>query len=855
MMGLYHRNLRQLRANLLRYLSLFFLIVLSMYIVVSIVGAADTIIKTVDDGALRNKREDGQFTVFVPLSQEQLGELTQAGANVAPMFFLDFKQADDSVIRIFQNREEINLVQPEEGRLPHRNDEVLVEKLYAEVHGIAAGGNVTIGGMSLTVSGIGSSPDYDSPVQNLTDVASDKQRFGTAFVCEKTYQLLRESGQSLQSETYLYAYRLNDSTTHETLKDILKDFHVDSDAVTDPYFRARIDEAEMQKNELLDGVAAIVAGGATLNEALETLEATGEDLSEALSKAALPPQMISAIEQYITGVGAASTGAEELLEGLYELQGETGELVENAFGYEIRNLMSFLKAENNPRIAASVDDVVINKAGGILAGVIALILFAYVISVFIVHSIDSDSEVIGTLYALGVPNGVLLRHYLTLPVFISALGGLCGTLLGFSGLGVVYQMQDTAGYFSYPMPEAYYPAYLLVYALVMPVLVTLIVNWLIIRNRLSRPPLALLKKENDRVNADGVQIRGMGFIGLFRLRQILREKRASLAVCGGMFIALLLLFLGLNCYSFIVTMQEQNRADIQYEYMVSLKHPPKERPEGAAEAYMHTLSKEIYGSELDIGILGIDASNPYFNFIPAKGEEQLTISSSMANKYHLKAGETVVLFDSAEDRRYVFTIDAIVPYSVGLYAFMDIESMRSLFAAEKDAYNVLLADTMPDVEAGRIYAVTTKADILEYSMIFMKLMTPMMVMMVVVAAVVFVIVMYLMMKMMIDRSAFGISLMKIFGFNDGEVRKLYLDGNFIIVAISALLGVPLAKIVMDALYPMMISNVAFGPDMRLLPWLYAAIFALVFASYFLISLLLNKRLKCVTPVEVLKRRE
>ena len=166
---------------------------------------------------------------------------------------------------------------------------------------------------------------------------------------------------------------------------------------------------------------------------------------------------------------------------------------------------------------------------------------------------------------------------------------------------------------------------------------------------------------------------------------------------------------------------------------------------------------------------------------------------------------------------------------------LTVAGMCSLFAAEKDAYNVLLADTMPDVESGRIYAVITKADILKYSMIFMKLMTPMMVMMVVVAAVVFIIVMYLMMKMMIDRSAFGISLMKIFGFNDGEVRKLYLDGNFITVAISALLGVPLAKVAMDALYPMMISNIAFGPDMRLLPWLYAAIFALVFAPYFLIS--------------------
>jgi len=43
---------------------------------------------------------------------------------------------------------------------------------------------------------------------------------------------------------------------------------------------------------------------------------------------------------------------------------------------------------------------------------------------------------------------------------------------------------------------------------------------------------------------------------------------------------------------------------------------------------------------------------------------------------------------------------------------LTVAGMCSLFAAEKDAYNVLLADTMPDVESGRIYAVTTKADIL-----------------------------------------------------------------------------------------------------------------------------------------------
>ncbi len=348
---------------------------------------------------------------------------------------------------------------------------------------------------------------------------------------------------------------------------------------------------------------------------------------------------------------------------------------------------------------------------------------------------------------------------------------------------------------------------------------------------------------------------GMGFIGLFRLRQFLREKRAGLAVCGGMFIALLLLILGLNCYAFITTMQRQNKADIQYNYMVSLKYPPKDVPKGATAVYMQSLSREIYGYEMDVTVLGIGADNPYFDFIPAAGEKTLTISTSMANKFHLHAGDDVVLADRVNDKRYVFTVDKVVPYSVGLYAFMDISSMRNLFGAAEEEYNVLLANTMPDIDAGRIYAVTSRAGILEYGNVFLRLMTPMVVMMVSVATVVFAIVMYLMMKMMVDRSSFGISLMKIFGFSDGEVRKLYLDGNFITVALSALIGVPLAKLVMNAVYPQLIANVALGPDMAMPAWLYAAIFALIFGCYLLVSLLLSRRLKKVTPAEVLKRRE
>ena len=44
-----------------------------------------------------------------------------------------------------------------------------------------------------------------------------------------------------------------------------------------------------------------------------------------------------------------------------------------------------------------------------VAGVIIMILFTYVISVFVIHEIEKENSIIGTLYALGVIKKQLLK--------------------------------------------------------------------------------------------------------------------------------------------------------------------------------------------------------------------------------------------------------------------------------------------------------------------------------------------------------------------------------------------------------------------------------------------------------------
>ena len=63
---------RELKTNFLRYLALFLLIVLGMYIIVALVGAAEMVIRNVENGQEINCLEDGQFSVFVPLNEEEI---------------------------------------------------------------------------------------------------------------------------------------------------------------------------------------------------------------------------------------------------------------------------------------------------------------------------------------------------------------------------------------------------------------------------------------------------------------------------------------------------------------------------------------------------------------------------------------------------------------------------------------------------------------------------------------------------------------------------------------------------------------------------------------------------------------
>lgn len=902
------RVLRDLKENKWRYLALGALIVLGMYLIVSIVGAAETIMVGTRQSAEKNQIEDGEFGVFVPLTSEEERDLTDQGIVLERMFYLDLSLEGESILRVFQNRENINLVNLDEGHLAEETNEVVLEKRYCEEHDITVGDQITLADEKYNVVGIASVPDYDGMYQNLSDSSIESKQFGIAFVAKDQYQKIRLSGKSKKSEEYQYAYRLNGKLTNEDLKSQLKELEIESGEIEDTYFQEYWDRTAGKEEELTNGVDELYDGSQELSDGLaelrehndtlkdgaatifesylqqandglkeyglnETLtednfESVLTDFQKNSDNGMLRLKLYSimddlekckaykdGVSDYTEGVGEAADGSKELADGVSELKDGTDELTEELFQMDLSNLTFFMTADKNPRIGAGADDQVINKICGLIAGVIIMILFTYVISVFVIHGIEKESSVIGALYALGAKKGDLMLHYLMLPVLVTFLSGLVGTMIAFSKIGIEYQMQDCYDYFSIPNFQTVYPPYLIAYSVLMPALVAIIVNCMVIQKRLSKPVLSLIKNEQKSNNVSNLDLGNLGFISRFRIRQMLREARTSFTVIFGMFISLLIMMLGIDCYVMCQHISVENKEDTKYEYMYTYKYLEEKAPEDGEACFAKTLKKEIYGYDLDVTLLGIDDDNPYFDADTTTKKNEIVVSSAMAQKYHLKKGDQVVLSDEEEDMDYAFQVTGITQYSSSLFAFMDLDSMRELFGEGDDYYNVIFADHDLQIDSGRLYATTTKKEISNASDVFIRMMMPMIYMLCGVSAIIFFVVMYLMMKVMIDRSAFSISLIKIFGYRTKEIRKLYLNGNFYMIAVGAAVCIPLAKVVMDAMYPYMISNVSCGMNLEFTWQLYVGIYLVVILLYFIINQLLVGRLKKMVPAEVLKNRE
>jgi X-X-X-Leu-X-X-Gly heptad repeat protein len=1132
---------RDLKANFSRWFAIFILTVLGMYMVISLMASAEVVIRNENEYNQKNHLEDGEFSVFAILTENDINKLEEIGITIEPIFHLDYLQDDGSTVRVFKNRTSINIIYPNKGHIPEKDDEVLVEQHYAEEHNLSIGDSLNIGSKKLNVCGIGVTPDYDNVLQNMSDISAEGKKFGTAFVTENTFHDIEKLNESSCAETYLYSYIIdNNNITDIDIRNAICDLDFNYETVDDEFFNEMIDEINADKLDLEKNIDDLVNGSSlildssimfkdgsnklydainefyaqfddfsssikTLNSGLKTLNDSSADLTKGADKifdtfliqsknqlktygidveltksnyqsvlnetkndlsrigneasaeinslinslsqietfydsiclytqgasnaqqglqtissgisqikqltvAALQTssqiastnpgsseyhdmvqqstvingaienvnasvneinngfssltenndalilgadnilssllnmiqselsdykfdqtlskdnysyvlssfsenlpstlessaksgidELINSINSYntfhnglnsyVNGVNEVSQGvcqlndvtynildassqmlsssnelneyanemqdsANKLNDSVVDFQNSSNDMLDSYFKLDIDNLVRFTKSSDNPRIGNSIISVTTRKSEGLFCGVIVIILIGYVISVFIVHNIDEESSVIGALYSMGISKSELIRHYITMPSLLAFFGGLIGTIIGYSPLGCGIQLEETIRSNSTPTFYQVYDAGIIAYGVLLPPIIASIVTILVINKRLSNPPIKLLKNEKTQGSIVKLELNKVNFINTFRLRRLMSEVKTSIAVFIGMFIPVLLIILAVDCFVGIDKLENDIKSDVSYKYLYSIKYPSSEIPSNSEDAYIETFKMSSWGAELDVNIMGINENSEYFDFKMDGEKNTVYVGSGASNKFDIKKGDIVSLTSSSDNRVYSFKVANIVPYSIGFNIFMDINDMRDVFSRNDDYYNVLLSYDKLDIESGRVYSITSQDDLLKVAPNIRKSMSSITYLMITGSILTYIVVMYLMIKLMIQRSAQNISLMKIFGYNKKEIRKLYLDSNFIIIVISALLSVPLAKVIIDELwFKMMIASLSTSMITAFEPHIYICFYVCIFILYFIISVILRKSLNAVSLVEVLKNRE
>lgn len=540
---------------------------------------------------------------------------------------------------------------------------------------------------------------------------------------------------------------------------------------------------------------------------------------------------------------------------IFKLNGISVDKVKNIVSKN-SDLTEFTKIADNSRAIGYIDDSKVNKNVAIIIGVILCVMIGFMISMSLVNSIDEESPIIGALYSLGYIKEEILRHFMVLPTIVVSIGAIVGTCLGF--LIEDSLAKTTTDIYLLPNIEKIYSPYLIFVGVLVPILIVIIINYFIISKKLNSTPLQLLRREKKATKLNTIKINHFNFVTKFRLREFLREFRGNIILFFGILISTFLLVFGVSINSAIGEYVKNVQKEATYNYIYTLNIPVEitenEELEKATFKGLAIHFKDL-NMDMDVTLQGIKENSNFYSFNIPENDLGLYISESVKDKFNLNIGDTVTLKDKSENKIFNLKIKGIVNYKSGLNVFMNKTQLNSLLKEDKSYFNTYLSNDKLDINKNYIYSETTSKNIIKSAKNMTSMMLPIVIVLIVFSSILFIISMYLLLKLMIDKSISSISLVKIFGFNQGEINKLYLGSSLYTVIFSAAISIPSAIKITKLIYPILTGNVQAYLSIVLKSKHYGFIVMVIAASYFISNILLKRYINSILLSEALKNRD
>lgn len=214
---------REFKKNAGKYIGLFVLLVTTIMLGASFSASIDSTVKLLEVNDRECRIEDGQFETAESLSEELLSELNEKDITVTENFYSSVHGFDTTAkLLVFNERNTLNLPSLFSGKLPEKENEIAVERLFAKNRGIKIGDIIDTNGISMKVTGIIAVPDYNSLYKSNQDLLPNTTDFGISLVTKEGFEQYNKD-----SLTYRYSYafkdtRLTKQEENEKVADILK---------------------------------------------------------------------------------------------------------------------------------------------------------------------------------------------------------------------------------------------------------------------------------------------------------------------------------------------------------------------------------------------------------------------------------------------------------------------------------------------------------------------------------------------------------------------------------------------------------------------------------------------------------
>jgi putative ABC transport system permease protein len=750
---------REFAGEIAKYIVIFIFMTAVIGLISGFLIADGSMLDTYNKSFDKYNIENGNFELYPKADDKLIDRLEEENVTIYENFYKEetvkvhnnekLSEDDQSVIRFYINRKDIDKVDVMEGRLAEDINEIAIDRMYAVNNNIKVGDTINAGGRILKVTGYVALSDYSCLFSDNSDTMFDSVKFGVGVVSESCFEAYDDT-----HIHYVYSWKYDNEPADD------------------------IEEKEM-----------------------------ADDFMKVISNNAI--------------------------------------------------LANYIPGYLNQAIHFTGDDIGSDRAMMIVLLYVVIVIMAFVFAVTTNNTIFKEANVIGTLRASGYTRGELLAHYILLPIIVTIIGALVGNILGYTVfknifVNTYYESYSLTTYTTLWNAEAF------LLTTIVPFVIMVVINVLIIGYRLRLSPLKFLRKDLAvRKKKKALRLPGFKFFNRFRLRIIIQNMPNYITLFIGILFANILLIFGLMMSPLLAHYQNeiQDKLIAQHQYVLKV---PVEVDNDEAEKYCAKTLSTIDGRLKSEDVLIYGAANNS-RYIDINSNElkpgEVYVSNGYAEKFRINKDDKITLKEKYEDKEYTFTVKGMYDYPSSFAIFMSDDYFKDIFDKAEDYYSGYLSSEKLDIDEKYVATEITLDDLTKVSRQLDRSMGTSFELVKIFAVVLFAVLMFLLTKLIVEKNSTSISMVKILGYSNREISRLYVTSTTIVVVISVIINIMLSVVIMNWLFRVFMEQMSGWISCYYAPYVFVLMFVLNVGVYALISVFMMYKIKKIPMDEALKNVE